>query len=226
MSPEFKRVFEEEMRKRELLHFPPYIIGMDLGGKDWAAQTVFFSAAADPTKWDAPTGHWSTPSVPNATGLSGGEIDSIYIGTPYDEDKKMSTDYFQRLYSMPGNLEMMSKMLGVRPDPLKPGTTIRGPDGREYIIAKAAPKPKAPKPVKKDYNTVGVRYLEGGNLDRVYTYRAKKGAKLHLGQEVVVPAKRHDRVNNFVAVVVEIHKTPQDTGPFEYRYVLGTVKPL
>ena len=34
--------------------------------------------------------------------------------------------------------------------------------------------------------TVGVRFLTGHNLAKMYTYKAKRAAKLHLGQEVVV----------------------------------------
>lgn len=108
---------------------------------------------------------------------------------------------------------------------LKPGDTIVH-GGREYIIKAEKPKGKPPAPPKKDYNTLGVRFLEGGNLATVYTYRVKKGAKIHLGQEVVVPARRDGRINNFVAVVVELHKTPQDTFSYEYKFVIGTVKPL
>src|ERR1700735_4781824 len=37
------------------------------------------------------------------------------------------------------------------------------------------------KPPKKDYNTVGVRFLAGHNLAKIYTYRIRKGAKVHLG---------------------------------------------
>jgi hypothetical protein len=92
------------------------------------------------------------------------------------------------------------------------------------------------KPIKKDYNTVGVRFLYGHNLAKVYTYRVRKGAKLHLGQEVIVPshinAYDHARDSKIeqniksVAVVVEIHKTPQDTGPYNYLHIEGTIKPL
>lgn len=137
----------------------------------------------------------------------------------------MSDAMRRMLFSYPHRFGLES-VLGIKSEPLKPGSTVLGPDGHEYIVNKLAPKPKAAKPPKKDYNTLGVRFLEGGNLERVYTYRVKKGAKLHLGQEIVVPAQRGQRVSNFVAVVVELHKTPQDTGPHSYKFVAGTVKPL
>lgn len=82
------------------------------------------------------------------------------------------------------------------------------------------------KPVKKDYNTIGVRFLQGPNLTKIYTYRIRKGAKVHLGQELVVPSKIDGVIQNSVGVVVEIHKTPQDTGPYEYKFVTGKVQPL
>lgn len=79
------------------------------------------------------------------------------------------------------------------------------------------------KPIKKDYNTIGVRFIYGHSLGKIYTYKIRKGAKVHLGQEVVVPSTQ---VVASVAVVVEIHKTPQDTGPFNYLFVSGKVAPL
>lgn len=82
---------------------------------------------------------------------------------------------------------------------------------------------KAP---KKDYNTLAVRYLRGPNLQKAYTYRVRKGAKVRLGQEVVVPTNVDGYTANTIAVVVELHKTPQDTGPYNYKFITGTVKPL
>lgn len=81
-------------------------------------------------------------------------------------------------------------------------------------------------PKKGSYNTVAVRYLRGPNIEKGYTYRVKKGSKLHLGQEVVVPVTRDGYTANTVAVVVELHKKPQDNGPYDYKFVAGTVKAL
>jgi len=78
------------------------------------------------------------------------------------------------------------------------------------------------KVVKKDYNTIGVRFLRGDTLHKVYTYRVRKGAKVHLGQELVARTDRGDTV----VVVVEIHKTPQDTGPYNYKFIDQKVAPL
>lgn len=85
---------------------------------------------------------------------------------------------------------------------------------------------KAGKPVKKDYNTVAVKFINGNNLAKAYTYRVPKRAKLRLGQEVVVPTFRDGATTTTIAVVVEVHKTPQDTGSYDYKFVAGTVKPL
>lgn len=84
------------------------------------------------------------------------------------------------------------------------------------------------KPKKKDYNTVGVRFLRGSNLAKLYTYKVKKGAKLHLGQEVVVPTDpdKQNYDTNTIAVVVRIDAKPTDNGPYNYKFVQGTVKPL
>jgi len=84
------------------------------------------------------------------------------------------------------------------------------------------------KPKKKDYNTVGVRFLRGHNLAKLYTYRVKKGVKLHLGQEVVVPTDpdKQGYNTNAIAVVVRIDPKPQDNGHWDYKTIVGTVKPL
>lgn len=83
---------------------------------------------------------------------------------------------------------------------------------------------KGPKKVvKKDYNTIGVRFLRGDTLHKVYTYKVRKGAKVHLGQELVARTDRGDTV----VVVVEIHKTPQDTNPaIFYKFIDQKVAPL
>lgn len=75
---------------------------------------------------------------------------------------------------------------------------------------------------KKDYNTVGMRFLRGANIHKVYTYKIPKKAKVHLGMELVVPSP----FGNSTAAVVEIHKTPEDTGPFTYKFVVGKVVQL
>lgn len=85
---------------------------------------------------------------------------------------------------------------------------------------------KGPKRViKKDYNTVGCRFLRGEtSLHKVYTYKIRKGAKVHLGQELVA---RTDRGDTVVVVVVEIHKTPQDNLPgIVYKFIEQKVAPL
>jgi hypothetical protein len=71
------------------------------------------------------------------------------------------------------------------------------------------------KPVKKDYNTIGVRFIYGHNLEKVYTYRIRKGAKVHLGQELVAPTPDGSRV----VVAVRIDKKPTDDGPYAYKFI-------
>jgi hypothetical protein len=82
------------------------------------------------------------------------------------------------------------------------------------------------KPVKKDYNTVGVRFIHGHNLEKVYTYKVRKGAKLHLGQMVVVESNLPTGWTKSLAAVVRIDKKPTDTGPFNYLFITETVKDL
>lgn len=80
------------------------------------------------------------------------------------------------------------------------------------------------KVLKKDYNTVAVRFIYGHSLEKRYTYKVPKKAKLHLGQEIVVPSGTNGLKS--VAVIVELHTTPQDTGPYDYKFVSGKVAPL
>lgn len=65
------------------------------------------------------------------------------------------------------------------------------------------------------YKTVGVRFIYGHELEKIYTYRVRKGAKVHLGMEVIVPTKFGKRI----AVIVELHATKQDTGAFNYLFI-------
>jgi len=70
----------------------------------------------------------------------------------------------------------------------------------------------------KSYTTVGVRFLQGGSLHKVYTYKIRKGAKVHLGQLLIG--------NNALVAVVEIHSTPQDTECYDYKFITQKVTAL
>lgn len=88
-------------------------------------------------------------------------------------------------------------------------------------------KVKVPKAPKKDYNTVGVRFLRGHNLNKVYTYKVPKKAKLRLGEEIVVPTDiEHNGFEaNSVAVVVELHTSPRDDAAgILYKFVTGRIQ--
>lgn len=90
-------------------------------------------------------------------------------------------------------------------------------------INDTARKTKVKKPKPKTYNTVGVRFLRGHNLAKVYTYKVPKKTKLQLGEEVVVPSTFDGLTTNGIGVVVELHKEPQDTGPHNYVFVTGRI---
>lgn len=85
-------------------------------------------------------------------------------------------------------------------------------------------KTKQPKELKKKtYNTVGVRFLRGTNLHKAYTYRVPKKVKLHIGEEIVVPSLAEGYEANSIAVVVELHSSPQDTQGFDYKFITGRI---
>lgn len=88
----------------------------------------------------------------------------------------------------------MSKSLFLRCPAFAPGN-------HENRIAKP--------PAKVNYNTVGVRFLDGHNIAKVYTYGVRKAGKIHLGQELVADT---DRGPALVAVV-RIDKTPKPVDP-------------
>lgn len=85
-------------------------------------------------------------------------------------------------------------------------------------------KVKTAKPKPKTYNTVGVRFLRGHNLAKVYTYKVPKKTKLQLGEEIVVPSTFDGLTTNGIGVVVELHKEPQDTTyGIDYKFVTGRI---
>jgi len=65
------------------------------------------------------------------------------------------------------------------------------------------------KPAKINYNTVGVRFLDGHNIAKVYTYGVRKSGKIHLGQELVADTARGPAL----VAVVRIDKTPTPVNP-------------
>jgi hypothetical protein len=79
---------------------------------------------------------------------------------------------------------------------------------------KALAKVRAAKAAK--FMPVGVRFLHGPSLAQIYTYKAKRAAKLTLGQEVVV---RNERGTN-IAVVVGLDE------PIPNGWVLDTLTEL
>jgi hypothetical protein len=78
------------------------------------------------------------------------------------------------------------------------------------------------KTVKADHYTIGVRFLGGDNLSRVYTYRVRNRNKVILGQELVADTAR----GGAIVVVVRIDKIRQDVEEWEYKYIERKVAKL
>lgn len=103
-------------------------------------------------------------------------------------------------------------------------TDAAGADEFEIITEnklKAKTKTSRAKKVSKGYSTIGVRFLNGSNtsLHKVYTYKIRKGAKVHLGQLLIA--------NYSLAAIVEIHPTPQDTVVgMDYKFITQKVAAL
>lgn len=69
--------------------------------------------------------------------------------------------------------------------------------------------------VKLKYFTIGARFLTGTGAT-IYTYKVRGGAKVYLGQELVVDTPSGPAV----VAVVRIDTTPQDTQPgITYKFV-------
>jgi hypothetical protein len=65
--------------------------------------------------------------------------------------------------------------------------------------------------------------VRGHNVAKVYTYKVPKKVKLHLGEEVVVPSLYDGFEANSIAVVVELHKEPQDNQGYDYKFITGRI---
>jgi hypothetical protein len=77
------------------------------------------------------------------------------------------------------------------------------------------------------YYTIGVRFLDGLHVARVYTYRVQRrvvtNSQVHLGQELVADTP----YGSAVVVVVRIDAVPQDSNPrVLYKYITRKVAPL
>lgn len=86
---------------------------------------------------------------------------------------------------------------------------------------KAVKPSKAVKVKKPTHNIVGVRFVHGHNVHKVYSYTVPKKVKLHLGEEIVVPTNPGDFEHHAVAVVVALNHTPEYFG--ELKQVYGRV---
>jgi hypothetical protein len=105
---------------------------------------------------------------------------------------------------------------GTRPDMIVIDDPLnQQPEMTMAIKKKLAAKVKA----EAKLQTVGVRFLTGGNLAKVYTYKAKRSAKLHLGQEVAARSDS-DSYGLSVGVVVELN------GPVPAGYSMESLKEL
>lgn len=124
----------------------------------------------------------------------------------------MSKDWYKS-YRYAGSLKE-NVIQGVRPTMMLIDDPINEQELDMSKKAVATRKKAAAKEARMQL--VGVRFLNGHNLAKVYTYKAQRAAKLHLGQEVVV----HNDNGTTVAVVVSLdHSMP-------LGYTLDSIKEL
>lgn len=92
-------------------------------------------------------------------------------------------------------------------DPPAPYTGLRG-----YKMSKKTKVKRDAKP----YYTIGVRFLDGPRIAKVYTYKVHGRYKVTLGQELVADTPHCPAV----VAVVRIDSTPQDTDPsVDYKFI-------
>jgi hypothetical protein len=109
--------------------------------------------------------------------------------------------------------EFKPRVVGMMPE-------LAAPYGSNTQETKTVKTKKQP---KKTYNTCAVRFVRGHNVAKVYTYKVPKKVKLHLGEEVVVPSLYDGFESNSIAVVVELHKEPQDNQGYDYKFITGRI---
>lgn len=80
---------------------------------------------------------------------------------------------------------------------------------RKSSKAKATPK--------LNFDTIGVRFLSGVDIVKIYTYKVRKGSKVLLGQELIADTPRGPGV----CAVVRIDSSPQ--APAKYIEQYGSV---
>lgn len=100
----------------------------------------------------------------------------------------------------PANLQNLPKSTGKLTENM---VQARAPINTEEIdmSKKAVATRKKAAKAEEKMQLVGVRFLQGHDLNKIYTYKAKRAAKLHLGQEVVI----RNQNGTTVAVVVQLN---------------------
>jgi len=73
---------------------------------------------------------------------------------------------------------------------------------------------------KKPYDTIGVRFVNGHNLAKVFTYRVRK-AVAH-GDLLIADTPNGPAI----VAVVRLDRTPQDTEGFDYKFITQKVATL
>lgn len=83
---------------------------------------------------------------------------------------------------------------------------------------------KKTKVPKHDFRWVGVRFINNDQFSvKEYTYKVKRGAKLHLGMELVV----HNERGSSIVVVTKLDRPPEfglDTG--NWKWIRDRVAPI
>lgn len=78
------------------------------------------------------------------------------------------------------------------------------------------------KVAKKPYYTVGVRFVDGHDLIKVYTYRVRNAKKVNHGDLLIGDTPRGPAI----VAVVRVDKVPKDTGSFDYKFITQKVANL
>lgn len=96
----------------------------------------------------------------------------------------------------------------------------------EARVKRGKRKPEAPPPPpdpSKTFATIGVRFIDGPNVYKVFTYQIKRGTSIHVGQELIADTPNGPKL--CICVRLDDRYNPEEF-PGELKTITRRVVPL